>query len=457
MTPRLSVVGLGKLGACMAAAFASRGFPVVGVDVDAEVVRRMNDGLAPVEEPDLAAYIAAHRSRLRATTSHDEAVREADVTFVIVPTPSDAQGAFALEQATSAIDAVGRALATKTDYHLVVLTSTVLPGACRHALLPALERASGKQVGRDVGLCYSPEFIALGSVIRDFLNPDVTLIGEVDARSGDVLEALYARALCNRPPCRRMSLENAELCKLALNTYVTTKITFANMLADLCQRLPGGDVDVVTDALGADSRVARKYLTGALGFGGPCFPRDNRALAYVAAALGLDAPLPDAVDRANDTRPADIAALVRDTLPAGATVAVLGLAYKPCTHIVEASQALAIAQLLVQAGYRVVAWDPLVASLPCGGVSAPLLLGSADACLREAHAVVIATPDPAFDTLAPASFAGTGAAPRLVVDCWRRRRRELESQPGVRYVAVGLSREDEANHARLAALWTAAT
>ncbi len=125
---------------------------------------------------------------------------------------------------------------------------------------------------RDLRVCYSPEFIALGSVIRDFLNPDFLLIGEFDRASGDHLEACY-RDIVGEPPVRRMSLENAELAKLAVNAFVTTKITFANMLADVCARIPDGDVDVVADAIGLDTRIGRKYLSGGLGFGGPCFPR----------------------------------------------------------------------------------------------------------------------------------------------------------------------------------------
>src|SRR5207237_3507019 len=137
-----------------------------------------------------------------------------------------------------AFESIGAALRDKDAYHLVVLTSTVLPGTTRQALLPVLERASGKRAGRDFGLCYSPEFIALGSVIRDFLNPDFTLIGEIDARSGSVLEQAYASIMRNHPPCKRMSLENAELAKISVNTFVTMKISFANMLADLCERIP---------------------------------------------------------------------------------------------------------------------------------------------------------------------------------------------------------------------------
>src|SRR5207245_1039686 len=156
----------------------------------------------------------------------------------------------------------GRALAQKADYHTVVLTSTVLPGASRYGLLPIHERSSGKRCGDDFGFCYSPEFVALGSVIRDFLHPDFLLIGEYDRRSGDELEAHYRDIVVNGAGAARMSVENAELAKISVNAYVTTKITFANMLAEICDRMPGGDVDVVSNAIGLDSRIGRKYLTG---------------------------------------------------------------------------------------------------------------------------------------------------------------------------------------------------
>src|SRR5205823_399946 len=153
------------------------------------------------------------------------------------------------------------------------LTSTVLPGSTRYGLLPVLEGASGKRCGRDFGLCYSPEFIALGTVIKDFLRPDFLLIGESDSAAGDQLQDLYRDVCETQPPVARMSWVNAELTKIAVNTYVTMKITFANSLAMLCQRLPGGDIDAVTSALGLDSRIGPRYLKAGLGYGGPCFPR----------------------------------------------------------------------------------------------------------------------------------------------------------------------------------------
>ena len=229
------------------------------------------------------------RGRLTAVTDIEAAVAQTDITFIVVSTPSDPAGGFSLRYVDPVCQAIGRALAKKTDYHLVCLTSTVMPGTTGGPVREMLEKASGKRVGADFGLCYSPEFIALGSVIRDFLNPDMLLIGESDDRAGETLQALYAQVCENKPTVARMSFVNAEITKLAVNTYVTTKISYANMLARICERLSGANVDVITSALGLDTRIGPKYLKGAVSYGGPCFPRDNLALAQLARQLGVPA------------------------------------------------------------------------------------------------------------------------------------------------------------------------
>jgi UDPglucose 6-dehydrogenase len=456
MTPTYSIVGLGKLGASMAAAIASRGFNVIGVDVDRRAITLLNTGRAPVQETHLEELIAANRGRLRATLDHRDAIHHSDVTFVVVPTPSDERGAFSLQYATWAFREIGRALVDKSTYHVVVLTSTVLPGSTRYGLLPILERESGKACGRDFGLCYSPEFIALGSIIRDFLNPDFTLIGECDERAGAQLEACYAALMENHPPCRRMSLENAELTKIAVNTFVTTKIAFANMLADLCERIPGGDVDVVTNALGLDQRIGRKYLTGALGYGGPCFPRDNQALGFIARALGVRADLAETTDSMNRVRAEKIVERLRGIIQPGTTVAVLGLAYKPFSHVIEESQALYLVRALTRVGARVVAYDPLageVARVEIG--DQVVILDSVADCLAQADAVLITSADPAFRRLQASDFTARDV-PLTVIDFWRILDKELTGRPNIHYIPIGRSLDEAADTARLRDLWDGA-
>jgi UDPglucose 6-dehydrogenase len=454
MTRRISVVGLGKLGASMAAAIASRGHEVVGVDLNHRAVDALNAGNAPVQETGLQELIEANHPRLRATMSQTEAVRDTELTFVIVPTPSDERGAFSLQYAAYAFREIGKALAAKNERHTVVLTSTVLPGATRHGLLPVLEHHSGKKGGVDFGLCYSPEFIALGSVIRDFLNPDFLLIGEIDPASGAHLESCYRDIMKPTVPVRRMTLENAELAKISLNAFVTTKITFANMLADICSRIPNGNVDAVADAIGLDSRIGRKYLTGGLGFGGPCFPRDNVALSFIAEALGARADLSTTTDRLNR---GNVDRIIHDLTPIisrDRTVAVLGLAYKPFSHVIEESQAVQLVKALLDRGVRVVAYDALAgpsANLELQGRA--LILDSAQECLRQADVVLLTTPDPEFKALTVEDFLSNGRS-ITVVDFWRIQAGRLAGVPRIDYIAHGCGSSTAAGLGVLRDLWT---
>jgi UDPglucose 6-dehydrogenase len=447
---RYSIVGLGKLGASMAAAIASRGYQTIGVDVDIAAVAAVNAGRAPVTETGLADAIAENRSRLRATCDHSEAVMQSDATFVVVPTPSDDTGMFSLGYVRRAFHEIGRALARKQGYHLIVLTSTVVPGSIRHVLLPELEQSSGKKCGSDFGLCYSPEFIALGRVMNDFLNPDFTLVGEFDNKSGEILEDCYRAILEKQAPCKRMSLENAELAKLAVNNFVTMKISFANLLAELCETIPGGDIDRVCDALGADKRIGSHYLRGGLGFGGPCFPRDNIALDALSRHLQVNSDIAMVISK-NNRFPVDrLVRHIGTTVPRGSTVALLGLAYKPHSDVVEESQGLEVASAISDLGMKVVCYDPLAREAARSKLKfKALVLESLDACLIQADAVVLATPDPEFARLSPANFPHRDP-PVQVFDCWRLLRRQLENAPNVTYRGIGLSMNRGSS---LAGLW----
>jgi UDPglucose 6-dehydrogenase len=415
---QIAVVGLGKLGAPLAAVLASKGNHVLGIDVSPEAVRLVNEGRAPVEEPGLEDLVSASRDRLSATTDLGAAA-DADVSIMLVPTPSDDRGAFSNEHVVAAVEAIGRSLAGRDDYHVMVVASTVMPGSCDAEIRPALESASGRRVGETLGLCYSPEFIALGSVIRDMLEPDMVLIGESDPRAGAVLERLYTGVCENDPPVRRMSLVNAELTKIAVNTYVTMKISYANALADMCERLPGADVEVVTDALGLDTRIGAKYLRGAIAYGGPCFPRDNKAFGVFARDLGAEPLLAEATDAVNIAQTDRLAQVVQSRLEAGNVVGILGLAYKPNTGVVEESPGLALARLLANAGYEVRVYDPVATEAGVRAL-AGLVQGSSSASelLMHSDVTVIATPWPEFAELPIDQLEREGKR-AVVIDCWR--------------------------------------
>uniref|UniRef100_Q02BD9 UDP-glucose 6-dehydrogenase n=1 Tax=Solibacter usitatus (strain Ellin6076) TaxID=234267 RepID=Q02BD9_SOLUE len=415
---KVSIIGLGKLGAPMAAVMAHKGNFVVGVDINPEFVKAIREGRPPVNEPQLAEMITANHERLTATESYEDAILATDLTFIIVPTPSGPDGRFSLDYVLKAVEKIGAAVRKKAAWHLVVLSSTVMPGSVDLHVLPALEKYSGLKCGVDFGLCYNPEFIALGSVVRDMLNPDMILIGEAEPRSGAMLEELYTGVCESNPRIQRMNYVNAELTKLSVNTFVTTKISYANMLAQICETLNGADADVVTSALGCDTRIGPKYLKGALGYGGPCFPRDNIAFSALARENGVPALLAEATDELNRRQVPRMAELLLSHLPAGGTVGMLGLSYKPHTEVIEESQGVAIAKELAARGARVVVYDPAAMD------STRRVLGdrieyaaTAAECAGRADVLAITTPWPEFKNLTPANLK-QGAKP-AIVDCWR--------------------------------------
>jgi UDPglucose 6-dehydrogenase len=436
MVSKLSVMGLGKLGSPLAACFGASGFQVTAVDVDPQRVDAINRSLPPVHEPSLAELILEAKGRLRATQDAEAAVRDSEATFIVVSTPSEPNGGFSLRYVLPLCEAIGRALRSKTEFHLVVLTSTVMPGSTGGEVLAALEGTSGKRCGQDFGLCYSPEFIALGTVIRDFYYPDFLLIGESDSRAGEILSDIYRRTCKNSPRIARMNFINAEITKIAVNTYITTKISYANMLARLCEKLPGADAGVVTEAIGLDSRIGSKYLKGAVSYGGPCFPRDNRAMAFLASSVGAFSDLAETTDRFNCAQIKSLADLVRKHYAGKGSIGILGLTYKPNTDVIEESFGLLLAQELTSSGVPVIAYDPSInpdnPPLQCKSLR---LASSAGECISAAGIVVLATPWQQFLQLPLGLWLAQGS-PRTVIDCWRVLG-ELDSVEGLHYIRLG--------------------
>ncbi len=433
----LSVVGLGKLGSPMAACFSAKGFQVIGVDLIERNVRLINDGKAPVFEPGLQEMLDRSGGRLRATSDLYETACRAKMLFVIVPTPSDASGAFTPRYVLDAMRPIGEAFRARDDFPIVLVTSTVMPGCTGGQVKPLLEEISGKRCGVDFGLAYSPEFIALGSVVRDFLNPDLLLIGESDSKTGEQVAGLYMQVCDTKPRVARMSFANAELAKLAVNAFVTTKISYANMIAEICERIEDGNVDAVTGALGLDSRIGTKYLRGSIGFGGPCFPRDNVALMTLASRLGVPAPLPQATDRINNHQVERLTSIVEQHLPAGGTLGVLGLSYKPHTNVIEKSQGAEIAGLFAAKGVAVAVYDPCALDAARSVLPKSVhFAASVSDCVKRADVVLLCTPSAEYKTVSVADLKRPAGKRPVVIDCWRMLDRETLSQ-AADYIGIG--------------------
>ena len=415
----------------MAAAYADRGFSVIGVDTNEQAVLAVNRRVSPVPEAQVTELLQKNATRVRAVTDLREAVFWSDITFVIVPTPTDETGGFTPQYVLDVCEGIGRAIAEKGAYHLVVVTSTVMPGHSVERIIPALETASGKTCGKDFGYCYNPEFIAIGTVVRDLLNPDFILIGESDKKAGDTLNTFYTQAVPGAA-VKRMNPTSAELSKLSLNVFVTMKISFANSLAELCEQYPGADVDAITEAIGCDSRIGKKYLRAGVGFGGTCFPRDNRAFAALApegSGIILHAPVTDAINERNKQK---IAALVLRASEGGKRVGILGLAYKSGTNVVEESHGMYAAQACVAAGRTVSVFEP------AGYDHARKALGDGvtycatlEECVGGADVLVVVNMDPAFEALPALVRDG-----QTMIDPWRMFRNKFDQS--IKHVTLGL-------------------
>lgn len=410
----VSIFGLGKVGHTLAACLGVAGHNVVGCDPLGEVVDAINARRHNTGEPGVTERMAKlDQSQLRATTSPEDAVLNSDVSIVIVPTPSNVLGGFSLRYVLRVCQEIGAALRRKKGDHTVAVASTVLPGASESAIIPALEAASGRGIGEGLGYCYNPSFIALGEVVKGLETPDYALIGEADRKSGDSLEALHNSMIRNGAPVVRMKLIEAEISKIACNTHETMRVSFANMLFSLCAEVPGADVDKITGALAY--RMGQRFFKGAVPYGGPCWPRDNRALAVFMDAVGVPSLMPRTIDQINAEHGQFLLRKILSATQAGEAVGLLGLSYKPGTPVIERSFGIDLAGWLAAEGRRVIGWDPLAMAETRKVLDGAITYAaSAEDCLTQSSVAIIINPMKEF-----ASINWSAAAKTCVLDPWR--------------------------------------
>jgi len=421
MAEPLSLVGLGKLGLCVAACFAEKGFETIGVDIEERVVNSVNQGNPPWFEPRLDDFLARHGGKtLRATLHHHEAIEQTDITFVLVATPSNPDGSFSNRFIESALRSLSEALReSKKEHHLFVISSTVMPGSIESSFIPLIEKHSGRQLNQDFSVCYIPDFVALGSIINDFLHPEIVVIGETRPEAGERMETVYRQLYENEPYIRRMSITSAEIAKVMLNAYVTMKISFANALGNICERIPEADVDAITQTIGRDKRISPHYFQAGLSFGGTCFPRDTRAYLRLAEQYGFDGELIKAVANIDAYQDIHLVGTVFREVEQvdNKTIGILGVAFKPNTPVITESPAIKLIKELLNHNLRMVAYDPLATdnvkvvfndSIEC--------VSSAEDCLAESGVCVVAYRSSEF---VDAIEKYSSNVPITIVDPWR--------------------------------------
>jgi UDPglucose 6-dehydrogenase len=447
---KVSIIGLGYVGAVTGACLAELGHHVSCVDLDERKVERIRAGQAPIFEAGLDEIVRKHAGdRLAATGDLERAVLDSDLTIIAVGTPFDGReiDLGAVRQATTD---VGSVLRRKATYHVVVVKSTVVPGTTREVVVPLLEEVSGKKVGGDLGVGMNPEFLTEGQAVDDFMAPDRLVLGGTDERVHRQLDELYL-AFPAEIPRVHTNTTTAEAIKYASNAMLATAISFANEIADICAELDDADVvDVMHGVhlsryltpLAADGRAIRAplaaFFEAGCGFGGSCLPKDLRALVARAAELGRKLPVLEATLQTNEARPNELVGVVKRHLDqlAGTRVTVLGLAFKPDTDDVRESPAVPIIERLVAEGAAVTVHDPVVTDLPreLGEYRERITVAATiEEALRDAEAVVLVTRWEQYREL-PGLLADAKPAPLLVDG-----RRMLDKEDFARYAGVGIA------------------
>jgi UDPglucose 6-dehydrogenase len=357
MKDTLSVVGLGRLGLPFLLSFAAKGYKMIGLDIDKNKIDKIQKNQTYLFEPEIKDLIKKYKKNITVTTEFKSAIESSSITFIVVQTPSMKNGNFSLKHIQEACNQIGKILKTKKERHTVVITSTISPGSMIK-IQDELEKMSKKKVGIDIGLCYAPEFIALGQVIGDIRKPNFILIGESDKNTGKTLAKIRKSISTNNPELLRTNFINAEIAKLALNTYITTKMSFANMIARICEQSPGADAREVSNIVGSDSRVGKEYLVGSIAYGGPCFPRDNKALSGYLESINLKIQLPKAIDDFNENQNDYLYSLIKKFAKKTDVIGILGLTYKPNTNVADQSPGKLLAEMLLKSKYNVIGYDP---------------------------------------------------------------------------------------------------
>ncbi len=342
----------------LAVLLAKAGHAVSGIDLSSDRINNILK-LEIEPEPKVTEYLGEVLNKnLKVSSSFIGSVEQSEISFLIVPTPSDQDGKFLNNSLEKAIEQI--ILSIKNNNHLICIVSTVMPGTCDYFINSFIPSKS-KNHKTNFEIAYSPEFVALGSVIDNMQKPDMILIGANNELTVKKLEPILKSITVNAPEIKKMSLASSELAKISVNTYVTAKISYANMIAELAEKITGADKHDVLNALGSDTRIGAKYLKPGLGFGGPCFPRDNKAFSIIGDSLNIGTELAKATEVINLRQPKISAARINSKfLNHHTELTVLGLSYKPGSFVTEESQAIMLVRELSSYWNKVYVHDPLV-------------------------------------------------------------------------------------------------
>ncbi len=405
---KISIFGLGYVGAVSAGCLAKEGHTVIGVDPYQPKVDLINSGKTPVIEEEIGEIIsrAVKAGTLRATTDIQDAVNNTDMSFICVGTPSLINGGLDLKYVRNVCEQIGRAMKDKDEFHVVVARSTMLPGSMNDVVIPTLEECSGKKAGSGFGVCNNPEFLREGTAVYDFYNPPKTVIGETDEKSGDLLASIYEKL---DAPLIKTDVQTAEMVKYSDNVWHALKVCFANEIGNISKAV-GIDGHKVMEIFCKDTKLnlSPYYMKPGFAFGGSCLPKDVRALIYKAHSLDVTVPILDSIMVNNKYQIEKGLGMIVEK--GNKNIGILGFSFKAGTDDLRESPIIEVIERLLGKGYNLKLYDRNVNIASLVGANrdyilnqiphiSKLMVSSIDEVLEHADTVVIGNGDKEFSTV----------------------------------------------------------
>jgi len=356
---KIAIIGLGFVGLSLTSVLASRGNNVIGIDVDVEKCKKIRSGISPFFEPDLEKMLRIGLKKKLTISDDFSLIKDCDMIFVAVGTPQKSNGAIELSMIKKAVTSIGRILAKSKKSPIVLIKSTVIPGTMQNVILPILEKRSGKKAGKEFGLISNPEFLQESSAIRNTKFPHVIVLGGYQTKFMKKAKSFFSKLHPN-VPIIITNHQTAEMIKYANNSFLATKISFINQLSNICQNIPGANIDDIAKTIGLDPRIGALFLNAGPGYGGSCLPKDMKALISFADKIGINPILLNAVEKTNQKQIQNIVSLMEKTLGtlASKRITVLGTAFKPNTDDVRDSIAIELIKKLLKKKAKITVHDP---------------------------------------------------------------------------------------------------
>ena len=434
---KIAVIGLGFVGLSLTSVLASKGNNVVGIDVDAEKCKKICNGISPFFEPDLEKILKIGLKKKLIISDDFSLIKDCDIIFVAVGTPQKSNGAIELSMIKKAVTSVGKILSKTKKNPIVLIKSTVIPGTMQNVILPILEKRSGKKAGKEFGLISNPEFLRESSAIRDTKFPHVIVLGGYQTKFMKKAKRFFSKLHPN-VSIIITNHQTAEMIKYANNSFLATKISFINQLSNICQNIPGANIDDIAKTIGLDPRIGALFLNAGPGYGGSCLPKDMKALINFADTIGINPTLLNAVEKTNQKQMQNIVSLMEKTLGtlASKRITVLGTAFKPNTDDIRDSIAIELIKKLLKKKSRIIIYDPKAMKNTKGVFGEKIIYArSVNDALNKSQCAILMTHWKQFEKLNNSSIKHMNK--KFVIDC---RRILVEKKLQAEYHAIGIGK-----------------